>query len=82
MIANASATAMVCMGRGEVRRQKREGRLDDRRERRLGQPSEPERRHGDAELRRCDVPVGAVTAGARLARHGALGDQLIDGASF
>ena len=76
-----------CDGNGDAvrgafrhgRRQERESRLENRGERRLGNPPQPDARHRDAELRRRDVPVGQSDG----APHGvraqmALSDQLID----
>ena len=48
----------VRRGLGDVRRQERERRLDERGERRLADPAEAEARHRDAELRGGDVAVG------------------------
>ena len=69
----------VCGRGGEVGRQERQLRLDERGQRRLGEPAEPEAGHGDAELCRGDVAIGrrdGAPHGARAAV--ALGDQLID----
>ena len=80
MMANAIATAMLCAVRaGEMRRQKRERRLEDRGERRLGQPAEAEARHRDAELRRGDVAIGRGDGAAHGSRAAVpFGDHLID----
>ena len=59
MSVKPTATAMLCaVGVGEMRRQKRERRLDERGERRLADPAKPEAGHRDAELRRRDVAIG------------------------
>jgi hypothetical protein len=69
----------VRSGGGDVRRHELERRLDHRRQRRLADPSEPEARHRDAELRRRDVPIGRADGAAHRARAAvAFGDQLID----
>ncbi len=80
MIENAIAIAIVCdvateIGVGSHSQQ----RLEQRRERGLADPPEPQTGHGDAELRRRDELIRILERAPHRARHPApFGKQLID----